>query len=294
MSYSWLCNSNVADTKGKVASVNILCSVQQRNSRYFSCNRFVCFIFMPHQCQIQPNELYPTCRLLYPTHLVHIIHLHLLLQRNFQKSQTRQLSNYLQRQMRSGSVVNSPIGLHQKLERNSWRAGLCLVRSVQAVGAMVFLLSGLRRLEVSLIHERCVRGWPSASFAWRSLQECVICGKAFTTEVDWAGRETLVPYVIKTGGSSGICYESHANLWLDRLVTQPTSGAKTPDTLLHGPPQKKPRLLSPLDPQPVCLVLDPSKGLIWPSPTEYADHKCRQQWGGNYNLYCPAQACRLT
>ena len=32
-----------------------------------------------------------------------------------------------------------------------------------------------------------------------------MCGKAFTTEVDWAGRETLVPHVIETGGSSGIC-----------------------------------------------------------------------------------------
>ncbi len=164
MSNSWLCNSNVANTKGKITSVNILCSVQQRNSRCFSCHTSFYRMFTPHQPQIQRNELCPKCPLLHPTHLVHIIHIHLLLQRNFQKLQTHLLSNHLQRQMKSGIAVNSLIRHHQKLERNSWRAGLCLGRSVQAMSATPFLLSDLRMLEVCLVHERCER-----------IAECFFC-----------------------------------------------------------------------------------------------------------------------
>ena len=90
-------------------------------------------------------------------------------------------------------VVNNLIGPHLKLANVFLKDGLCLVTNAQMRGAMGSLWFGPPRPEVTRTTERSVVCSITVLPSSTSLKECVICGTVYITEVDWAGRERLVP-----------------------------------------------------------------------------------------------------
>lgn len=90
-------------------------------------------------------------------------------------------------------VVNNQIGPRLKLENAFSKGGLCWVTNAQIRDVMVCLWFGLPRSGVEKIPERSVMYPISVLPSLTNLKECVICGTVYVTEVDWAGREHLVP-----------------------------------------------------------------------------------------------------
>ena len=128
-----------------------------------------------------------------PRQILGIPDLRLLLP-NSQTYRAHLLSFHLKSQKNPGDVVLSLTRLPPRSVRNSYKVGRCLEKNVPMCHATASLWFGLPKLV-----EKKIRAW---SVLHDSLylrlsnhsQECVICGNIYISEVDWAGRTTLVPY----------------------------------------------------------------------------------------------------
>ena len=158
----------------------------------------------------QERKLSPP--LVFPIRLVDQLHTYLVHRRHPLMYQVPSAPQYLHPRLRlrsHGVVVSSQIGPHLKSANVSSRGGLCLVKNAQIRGAMGSHWFGLPMSEVTRITERfVVLSIPILPFS-TNLKECVICGTVYITEVDWAGREHLVPADPRTTNTSDSSNSHH-------------------------------------------------------------------------------------